>query len=77
MRDVIQPVGNVYVTLVVPAATPETIPDADPIVATDVSADCHVPPPSALVNVVVDATHTSLLPAIAAGKGLTVTTAVR
>lgn len=54
-----------------PAATPETIPVADPTVATDGVPLLHVPPPASL-NVVVDPTQTVSVPAMVAGSGLTV-----
>ena len=59
----------------VPEATPETIPDADPTVATDGLIDVHVPAPAALARVVVAPTQTVSVPVIV-GKGFTVTTVV-
>ena len=69
---VVQPVGNVYTILGVPAATPVTTPVADPIVALETSLLLQVPPPISL-SVTVEATQTSIVPEIAEGKGLTVT----
>src|SRR5437763_776971 len=60
----------------VPASTPVTTPLDDPIVATAVVLLIHVPPAIASVKLVVDPVQTSSEPAIAAGNGFTVKTAV-
>jgi hypothetical protein len=65
---------NVYVIVVVPELTPETIPDA-PTVATAVLLLLHVPPPAS-VSAVVEPTHTLAAPVIALGDELIVTTTV-
>jgi hypothetical protein len=57
----------------VPAATPVTTPDAEPMVATLVVPLVQVPPDVALVNVLVLPTHTDSEPLIAPGNALTVT----
>jgi hypothetical protein len=69
-----QPVLIVYVMVVVPAAIAVTIPAAS-MVATDVLLLAHVPPADVLVNVVVAPGHIPIVPVIASGNGLTVTTA--
>ena len=56
----------------VPEVMPVTTPVEDPMVATPVALLLHVPPEVVLVNVVVKPTHTLVVPAIAAGFGLTV-----
>jgi hypothetical protein len=68
--DEAQPVLKVYVMTLVPAATPETTPDD--MVAIFVDALFQVPPEVASFNVVVEFTHTLVVPVITAGKGLTV-----
>ncbi len=60
----------------VPEATPVTMPDDRPIVATPVLPLLHVPPLVASVSVVVESTHAVIVPPIDDGIGLTVTTAV-
>jgi hypothetical protein len=59
----------------VPDTTPDTTPDALPIVATPVLLLVQVPPP-VLVSVLVVPTHTTGVPPIADGTGLTVNTLV-
>jgi hypothetical protein len=59
----------------VPALTPVTIPEEEPIVAIEGLPLLHVPPPVP-VKIIVDPTHTLPGPVIAPGMGLTVTTAV-
>jgi hypothetical protein len=61
---------------VVPAVTPETIPDIAPTVATDVVPLLHTPPEVASDKLVVAPEHTLLAPEIAAGNGFTVTIVV-
>jgi hypothetical protein len=58
--------------VVVPAATPVTIPVEEPTVATGETVLAHVPPLVASVKVIEDPTHTVLLPVIAAGAAVTV-----
>lgn len=57
---------------VVPAVNPVTTPDAEPIVATLVLLLVHRPPIVPLLNVVVDPSHTVVLPEIATGVWFTV-----
>jgi hypothetical protein len=61
---------------VVPVVTPLTMPDDEPTVATVVLLLIQVPPAVASVTVIVEPAHTLVGPLIAAGAGLTVTTAV-
>lgn len=61
--------------LVTPARRPVTTPEDEPIVATVGVPLNHVPPPAS-VNVVDKPTQTSNVPLMAAGNGLTVTSAV-
>jgi hypothetical protein len=72
----LQPVAMVYATVAVPAAMPENIPDPDTIVAILTLDEVHVPPEVPSVSVAVLPAHTIPAPAIAAGTGLTVNTAV-
>jgi hypothetical protein len=69
-----QPPVNVYVIFDVPELTPVTIPVL-PIVATPVLALVQVPPDGEELNVVVAPVHTLIVPVIAVGCVLTVTTA--
>ena len=63
-----------YVITGLPEATPPTRPVVTPTVALDASLLLQVPPATALLNCVVDPTHTVLpVPLIADGNGLTVT----
>ena len=68
---------TVYDIVVVPGATPVTIPVA-PTVATAGVTALHTPPPAALVNAVVAVGQTISVPVIlpALGDGSTVTTTV-
>jgi hypothetical protein len=69
----IQPVGRVYVIVVLPAIPVVTVPDDDPIVATLVLLLVQVPPVIASVNVVVaPPAHKLSVPPITAGSGFTV-----
>lgn len=68
----IQPVGNVYVIVGVPAKTPVTIPDEVPIVASAGLLLLHTPVPVVLVSITFEPTHTVAEPVMAAGNGLTV-----
>ena len=58
-----------------PAATPETMPELVPIVATLVLLLVQVPPP-VFERVVVEPAQTVAVPVIADGNGFTVTTVV-
>ena len=60
----------------VPSETPFTVPFAEPIVATAVVDDVHVPPVTEFESVVVDPAHVESVPAIADGAGFTVNVAV-
>ena len=64
--------------VVLPAATPVTMPVAEPTDAVAGAADDHVPPLTASPRVVVAASQTAAVPVIvpALGSGLTVTTLV-
>ncbi len=75
MLTAVQPVGNIYEIVVVPARTPETMPVAKPTVATVGSLLLHVPPAVAFANVIVWFAQTCDAPVIAE-SGLTVTTVV-
>ena len=70
-------VVTVYVIVAVPAATPVTNPVEASTVATALDDD-QTPPAVALVNVVAEPAHTSVVPLIAAttGRALTVTACV-
>jgi len=50
--------------MVVPAATPLTTPEVDPIVATEVDELLHIPQVVALLKVLVVPTHTDVVPVI-------------
>ena len=58
-----------------PAATPVTIPDVAPMVATAVLPLVHVPPVESSVSVTVPPLQTGKTPPMAAGIGLIVTAA--
>jgi hypothetical protein len=60
----------------VPAATPLTIPVAEPTVAVVTSLLLHVPPLVLLVKFVVAPVHIVPVPVIAEGNALTVTVVV-
>ena len=60
-----------------PALTPETTPEPEPMVAILVLPLTQVPPEAASVNDVVAPTQTVFVPEIADGAGLTVTVIVR
>ncbi len=62
--------------LVVPVVIPVTMPEDNPIVATDVVPLVQVPPPG-LVCVILAPTHKADGPLMADGNGLTVTDPVR
>jgi len=71
-----QPVGNTKMIVEVPADSPVTTPVVPPISAMPVALLLHVPGALASVSGVVAPAHTSSVPVISAGNGLTVTTAV-
>jgi hypothetical protein len=56
----------------VPVVIPVAMPVPTPIVACAVLLLVHVPPPVASVSIVVEPTHTFVVPPIGAGNGLTV-----
>ena len=62
--------------MAVPAEVPKTKPEDAPIVATPALLVAQVPPVVLLVSVVVVLAQIAVAPDIAAGCGLTVTTAV-
>ena len=68
-----QPLLNVYVTVVLPVATGDRIPEDAPMVATEVLLLLHAPPGAPLVNVLVLPRQAAELPVIDAGVWLTVT----
>ena len=70
---VIQPVFDRNVIIVVPAETPVSKPDEDPIVATETALLDHRLPAFASVTTLVPPTQSPATPAIAAGKAFTVT----
>ena len=76
-RVAMQPVLRAYVILVVPVTRPLTTPVVPSIVATVVLLLLQLPPVVALASVALAPTHVPDGPVIAAGVGLTVTTAVR
>ena len=57
----------------VPADTPVAIPDIEPIVATPVADELHVPPAVLLLRLVVVPEQMLSVPLIADGSALTVT----
>jgi hypothetical protein len=63
-------VVTVYVIVAVPAATPVTTPVLEFTVATDALDDVQTPFAVALVKVVVEPAHTSVVPLIAATTGI-------
>ena len=65
-----------YVISAVPPATPVTMPELEPTVATLVFDDVHAPKPPGLVSVVVRPEQTVCVPAFDPGLALTVNTAV-
>ena len=76
VTDVQPPIGRVYVTAVVPEASAESMPEVEPIVAVTVLPLLHVPPMAGSVSGVNEPWHTGLVPTIASGEVLTVTTMV-
>lgn len=76
VAEVAQPVPTEYEMVTVPAATPVSTPDAEPMVAMPVAPDVHVPPGVALLSEIVLPIHAPGPPVIGAGEELTVTTFV-
>ena len=68
----VQPAGNVYVMVAIPALMPEITPEPTPAVAIAVLLLDHAPPLVASARMVVAPTQTVAVPVIAAGIGLTV-----
>ena len=68
----LHPKTEVYVMVALTGATPETIPEALPTVATSVLLLLHVPPAVASVSETVEPAHTASGPEIRAGNGFTV-----
>jgi len=71
-----QPLGIVYLIIVVPPTRPDTMPDVDPIVATDAVAEVHTPPVVRLPSVLPAPMHAYGVPVMFAGVGSTVTLAI-
>jgi len=71
-----QVVGNVYVIIAVPLVIPDTTPPSRVTEATAGTLLVQLPPAVALVKVILLPTHTAEEPAIGAGNGSTVSTAV-
>jgi len=67
----LQPVGNVYVIVGDPAATPPTLPVLTSTVAVSGSLLLQVPVPSGSFSVVFNPTQTLVVPVIADGSGFT------
>ena len=62
--------------IVVPVATPVTVPDSEPMVAAAILLLLQAPPPTASPSVVVSLAHTVVVPVMAVGERLTVTVVV-
>ena len=62
--------------IVVPTATPVTVPLSEPTVAAAELLLIHTPPPTASLSVVVSFAHTADAPIIPVGERLTVTAVV-
>ena len=73
---VAQPVGSIYEITEVPAVSPDTEPEPEPIVATAVLLLVQVPSDVISLNKVPPVTHAVGVPVIVAGLGLTVIVAV-
>jgi len=69
---VIQPVGNVYITILVPARMPVIQPLVLPTLAIDGETELHVPPKVGSDKHTLKPLHTGALPVMLDGKGLTV-----
>jgi len=69
---VLQPVGNLYVIVVVPLITPVTIPVEEPTVATEVVLLVQVPPGEASVSATVAPSQIAAIAPITAGIAFTV-----
>jgi hypothetical protein len=72
----IQPDADVYVMVAVPDATPVTLPEPELMVATEDDDELQVPPVVVVVSVPVPPVHIAVVPVIADGNPLTVTTVV-
>jgi len=72
----VQPLVPKHVIVAVPAATPLTIPDDEPMVAIAVLLLLHVAPMLVVLNVVLAPAQTANVPVMALGAGCTVTTTV-
>jgi hypothetical protein len=72
-----QVVGSVYVSVVVPASTPPSIPEVLPIVPLAGVLLSHVPPAGVPVSVDDDPSHTCSEPVTPVGRPFTSTTIVR
>jgi hypothetical protein len=72
---VLQPVGSVYVIVDVPPAMPVTTPVEELMLAAVGLPLSHVPPDEVLFKLEVPPMQTVMLPVIAAGSALIVTTA--
>jgi hypothetical protein len=70
------PEGSVYVAVAIPALTPVTIPEADPIVATASGLMLHVPPAGVDDKVVEEPAQIVVIPVMALAPGFTVIDAV-
>ena len=75
-REAVQPVPSVYTIVVVPAVSPSTTPVDASTVPTAITLLLQAPPAVALSRSVVLPVQTVAAPVMAAGSGLTVTTAV-
>jgi hypothetical protein len=69
---VLQPPASVYVILVVPGVLPITVPDDEPIEATEGALLLQVPPVIPSDSVMVKPGHTSVVPLMGVGDALTV-----
>ena len=72
----IQPVPSAYVIVDVPATEPVTTPDVDKAIVALPLLLLHVPPAGVEFNVVVNPTHTFVVPVMVVGFGFTVTMTV-
>ena len=72
----VHPTLGVYVTVAMPAETPVTIPELEPIVAISALLIDQTPPAATSVKLVVELTHTLVTPNIPPDVGLIVTLAL-
>ena len=68
----VHPVGNAYDTTEVPSASPDTMPDAEPMLTLVVLLLVHVPPVVLLASTFVMPRQAEREPVIAFGSGFTV-----